>query len=253
MYSWWFKLLEKLQDTAKSQVTNTHYCVLTSGSVCHRFAFAERFKLYSTSAHCEISWFAPAYSRHRVLEISIVCPLSSITELKGTLLVVPKTKHLRNTTATSLSRNHDPVSQDDPQTLLRAEFHVGTIVFGSSCIMSADQSKRASTRGGDVGLVSQPLVHDSFCTLIHKENSSYMKPLTTTSVDYLEWVMISGNGLRCWVSQIHIFLLSLCVCGSLSASSTASWVQFCSIILARRQTSLRTIFPQNPANHTEIV
>ena len=50
----------------------------------------------------------------------VVCFLSNKMELVGSLLDVlrvPK-KHLKNSTAVSLSRNHNPVNQDNPQILL---------------------------------------------------------------------------------------------------------------------------------------
>ena len=51
-----------------------------------------------------------------------VCLLSSITGCDGTQHVVLKAPkiHLKNSTAMSLSRNHDLVTQDNPQTLLWA-------------------------------------------------------------------------------------------------------------------------------------
>ena len=49
-----------------------------------------------------------------------VCPLSSVMELDGMWLVVLVELHTHtflNSSAMSLSRNHDPVTQDTPQTL----------------------------------------------------------------------------------------------------------------------------------------
>lgn len=55
-----------------------------------------------------------------------VCLLWNIVELDGTQLVVlkvPKRYILQNSTAMSLSRNHDLVIQDNPHTLLWAPYH----------------------------------------------------------------------------------------------------------------------------------
>jgi len=61
-----------------------------------------------------------------------VCFLSNIMELDGTRLVVlkvPKNTLERLNINLSLSKNHDPVTQDNPQTFVCELFHVGTIFF----------------------------------------------------------------------------------------------------------------------------
>ena len=65
----------------------------------------------------------------------VVCPLLNIMELDGLLLLKDKKRiHFENSTAMSFSRNHDPVTQDNLQTLLWAVSYIVSLV--SSHVLS---------------------------------------------------------------------------------------------------------------------
>ena len=101
----------------------------------------------------------------RLLEIGCgdICLLSNIMEVDGTRLVV--------LAAMSLSRNHDPVTQNYHRPCCE-QFHVGTAVFLLNCFTAHEKACTVSTvtawdvniNGARVGLMNDAIIHRRWLT-----------------------------------------------------------------------------------------
>ena len=102
-----------------------------------------------------------------------VCLLSSRMELDG--IVVVFKVHKKHLTITAMSRNHDPLTQDSPQTLSLAVSCIGTIFFHSNYTHSSWH------RGGHIA--AQPTMPVMlFCThVVYTNHFSIRSPLMFTS------------------------------------------------------------------------
>ena len=117
------------------------------------------------------------------------------------LLKVPK--KLKNSQAMSLSRNHDPVPQDNSQTLLWT-------VSCRSYFLPAEEST-----GTTFFLLLREFLHETAHNRIILHN----------------WVMNSGKRHWSWIFLIYF----------IGAMSTTSQVPFSPILMERRQTSIQLI------------